>query len=121
MYSGDEDYGDDITSGLINFDLAPGANITFGIGSERGFRTAICTACAAAPATTTVRAANGSRDALCDSCAAGSCPNCGSPDPDWQDVAYDGPSGVSHPDGGQEIIHESGRKCRRCGAVQEDR
>jgi hypothetical protein len=48
------------------------------------------------------------------------CPECGSQDPGWLTVEYSGPSGVSHPDGGQEIIHQSGRKCRRCLAIQED-
>jgi hypothetical protein len=40
MYSGDEDYGDDITSGPIHLDLAPDVQIEFGVCPETEWRNA---------------------------------------------------------------------------------
>jgi hypothetical protein len=45
------------------------------------------------------------------------CINCGSERVEWVEGYY--PSGVTGPNGEQEILHESGWKCDECGAYED--
>lgn len=47
-----------------------------------------------------------------------SCPLCGSANVEWID--WQGPTGVSAPDGYREIWSQTGRVCQDCGAIEEE-